>query len=70
MLISRENKAGFIESGDAAEAIGRFFVQNDYKNKRVLLIIPDNTRSGPVGEIFKIIYTHLATKAKTVDCLI
>jgi nickel-dependent lactate racemase len=70
MLISRENKAGFIESGDAAEAIGRFFVQNDYKDKRVLLIIPDNTRSGPVGEIFKIIYDHLGPQAKTVDCLV
>jgi nickel-dependent lactate racemase len=70
MLISRENKAGFIEPGEAAEAIGRFFVQNDYKDKRVLLIIPDNTRSGPVGEIFKIIYDHLGPKAKTVDCLV
>jgi nickel-dependent lactate racemase len=70
MLISRENKAGFIEPGEAAEAIGRFFVQNDYKDKRVLLIIPDNTRSGPVGEIFKIIYDHLGPQAKTVDCLV
>lgn len=70
MLISRENKDGFIEPAEAAEAIGRFFVQNDYKDKRVLLIIPDNTRSGPVGEIFKIIYDHLGPQAKTVDCLV
>jgi nickel-dependent lactate racemase len=70
MLISRENKDDFVEMSDAAEAIGEFFVQNDYKGKRVLLIVPDNTRSGPVGEIFKIIYNHLAPKAKTVDCLI
>ncbi len=70
MLISRENKDGFVEPGDAAEAVSRFFVQNDYKDKRVLLIIPDNTRSGPVGEIFKIIYDHLGPQAKTVDCLV
>lgn len=70
MLISRENRDGFIELSDAADAIGEFFAQNDYKGKRVLLIIPDNTRSGPVGEIFKIIYNHLGPKAKAVDCLV
>jgi nickel-dependent lactate racemase len=70
MLVSRENKAGFIESSDVAEVIGQFFVQNDYKDKRVLMIIPDNTRSGPIGEIFKNIYDHLSPQAKTVDCLV
>lgn len=70
MLISRENKDGFIELSDAADAIGRFFRQNNYKGKRVLLIIPDNTRSGPVGEIFKIIYSYLGPQAKAVDCLV
>jgi len=70
MLISRENRDGFIELSDAADAIGEFFAQNDYKDKRVLLIIPDNTRSGPVGEIFKIIYNHLGPKAQAVDCLV
>ncbi|MCK4293384.1 MAG: DUF2088 domain-containing protein [Planctomycetes bacterium] len=36
----------------------------------MLLLIPDNTRSGPVGEIFKIMYDHLGPKAKAVDCLV
>ncbi len=70
MLVSRENKDGFIELSDAADAIGEFFAQNDYKGKRVLLIIPDNTRSGPIGEIFKIIHSYLAPQAKAVDCLV
>ena len=70
MLISRENKDAFIKPGEVAEAIGRFFVQNHYKDKRVLLIIPDSTRSGPVGEIFKIIYEHLGLQAEAVDCLV
>lgn len=70
MLISRENKDGFIELSDAADAISEFFMQNNYKGKRVLLIVPDNTRSGPVGEIFKIIYSYLGPQAKAVDCLV
>ncbi len=70
MVIERQNKNGFIGNEQAAEAIAGFFAQNDYAGKRVLLIVPDNTRSGPVGEIFKIIYDCLDKKAKTLDCLI
>jgi len=50
--------------------VGEFFAQSDYAGKRILLIIPDNTRSGPVGDVFKIIYEHLRQKAKAVDCLV
>ena len=50
--------------------MGEFFAQSDYAGKRILLIIPDNTRSGPVGDVFKIIYEHLRQKAKAVDCLV
>ncbi|MHC4595402.1 MAG: lactate racemase domain-containing protein [Planctomycetota bacterium] len=70
MVIERQNKDGSIENSQAAEAIAEFFAQNDYTGKRILLIIPDNTRSGPIGEIFKIIYDCLEQKAKAVDCLV
>jgi len=70
MVIERQNKDGFIENSQAGEAIGEFFTQNDYTGKRILLIIPDNTRSGPIGDIFKIIYECLEHKAKAVDCLV
>jgi len=70
MVIERQNKDGFIENSQAGEAIGEFFAQNDYSGKRILLIIPDNTRSGPIGDIFKIIYDSLERKAKAVDCLV
>ena len=70
MVIERQNKDGFVENEQACEAIAEFFAQNDYTGKRILLIIPDNTRSGPIGDIFKIIYEFLGPKAKTVDCLV
>jgi len=70
MIISRENRDGFVTNEEAAGAIGEFFARNDYAGKRILLIIPDNTRSGPVGDVFKIIYEHLRQKAKAVDCLV
>jgi nickel-dependent lactate racemase len=70
MVIERQNKDGSITVGQARQAIGQFFAQNDYTGKRILLIVPDNTRSGPIGDIFKIIYECLQRKAKAFDCLV
>jgi len=70
MIIERQNKDGFIDNKEAGEAIGEFFAQNDYTGKRLLLIIPDNTRSGPIGDIFKNIYDCIGQKVKALDCLV
>jgi len=70
MLLQRQNKDGFIGIDEARQAVGEFFAQRDYAGKRILLIVPDNTRSGPIGEIFKIVYDFLGQKAKAVDCLV
>ena len=51
----RENKDSVVEMAQAAEAVREFFSRNDYTGKRLLLIIPDNTRSGPIGEVFQMI---------------
>jgi nickel-dependent lactate racemase len=70
MVIERQNRDGLVKLEQAREAVDEFFARNDYAGKRVLLIIPDNTRSGPVGDIFKITYDFLQSKAKAIDCLI
>jgi nickel-dependent lactate racemase len=70
MVIERQNKSGFIDSSEASEAIAKFFAENDYAGKRILLIVPDNTRSGPIGDIFKIIHDCLGRKIKALDVLV
>ena len=70
MVIEKQNKDGFVSNEQAKEVVGRFFAQNDYTGKRILLIIPDNTRSGPIGDVFKIIYEFIGTKTKALDCLV
>jgi nickel-dependent lactate racemase len=70
MVIERQSKDDYVENGQAVQAIAEFFEQNDYTGKRLLLIVPDNTRSGPIGDIFKIAYENLEQKAKTVDILV
>ncbi len=70
MVIERQDKYGCVENEQAREAMAEFFAQNDYTGKRILVIIPDNTRSGPIGDMFKLMYKFLGPKAKTVDCLV
>jgi nickel-dependent lactate racemase len=70
MVIEIQNKDGFINSMQASAAIKEFFSQHDCSGKRILLIIPDNTRSGPVGDIFKIIYDYIGEKVKSLSCLV
>ena len=70
MVIERQNINDGITLKDAGDAIAEFFSRNDYTGKRVLLIIPDNTRSSPVGEVFQIIYDCLEGKVKAFDCLV
>jgi nickel-dependent lactate racemase len=42
----------------------------DYRGKRVLLIIPDNTRTAPVGQMFKAIFAQIGEAAGAVDILV
>jgi len=69
-MIEKQNKDDFISNTQAAEAVERFFAENNYTGKRILLIIPDNTRSGPVGDVFKMIFDCLDKKAKALDILV
>ena len=55
----------------ARRAVAEFFAKNNYSGKRLLLIVPDNTRSGPIGDIFQIIYDCISPqKPKAVDILV
>ncbi|MHC4150464.1 MAG: lactate racemase domain-containing protein, partial [Planctomycetota bacterium] len=70
MVIERQSENDFLKSAQTREAISQFFAQNDYTGKRILAIVPDNTRSGPVGEVFKLIFGCLEGKAEALDVLI
>jgi nickel-dependent lactate racemase len=70
MIIERQTTEGFLDIADARVAVEEFFKQNDCTDKKILLIIPDNTRSGPVGDIFKIIFDCIGQNAVALDCLI
>ncbi|MHC4187501.1 MAG: lactate racemase domain-containing protein [Planctomycetota bacterium] len=70
MVLSVYSKKTVIKPEHVKDTLGRFFSENDYSGKKIIVIIPDNTRSGPVGQIFQLIYEHLAKTAQSVDCLV
>jgi nickel-dependent lactate racemase len=70
MIVERQSKDGAVDQRQASEAMGEFFARNNYTGKRVLVIIPDNTRSGPIGEVFRLLYERLKPQAKAIDCLV
>jgi len=48
----------------------RAFQRIPVRQKKVLFIIPDNTRSGPVDIMFRIIYEQIADQADKLDFLV
>ncbi len=69
MVISCQNAQGAVPLGQAAQAVRKYFADTNYCGKRVLLIVPDNTRSGPIGEIFQMIFDGLEGRAASVGVL-
>jgi nickel-dependent lactate racemase len=42
----------------------------DVAGKRVLLIIPDHTRTAPIGQLFRLIHEAWGEQAEKLDCLV
>ncbi len=53
-----------------AQCIEDYFKSHDVSNKKILLIIPDHTRSGPVGSFFKAIFNSTCKDVSSLDILV
>ena len=69
--IGQRAKAGTgLSPGEVHEIVARACPSANHRDKRVLLIVPDGTRTAPVGLIFKPLHTVLAPVTKSFDVLI
>jgi len=59
--LSREQVAGLVS---------RVCSEADYRGKRVLLIVPDGTRTAPVGLLFQALFREIGKVTKAFDVLI
>src|SRR6266508_639290 len=70
-LISKTVSAGnALARESVAEVVGQACPAKDYRDKKVLLIVPDGTRSAPVGLLFQTLHRQMGEVAKAFDVLI
>ncbi len=70
MVIERQNADGIVTDEQMREAVCEFFNKKDCSGRKILVIVPDNTRSGPVGEVFKAIYDCIGSKVGQLGVLV
>ena len=51
-------------------AIAAACAAHDWQDKRVLLIVPDSTRTAPVGPVFKTLHRLIAPQCRAVDVMV
>ncbi len=61
---------GSLTAEQAAAVIAQAAPAADFRGQRVVLIIPDGTRTAPVGLMFKALHAQLAPVVKKLDVLI
>ena len=59
-----------LSADQVADVVTQACPPKDYRGKRVLLIVPDGTRSAPVGLLFKTLHEQIADATKAFDVLI
>ncbi len=65
-----EPAGGLVSDREAAEAVAQACPPADFRGKRVLVIVPDGTRTAPIGLIFKAIFSRLGGVTEKLDVLI
>jgi nickel-dependent lactate racemase len=70
MVISKSSETGYLTEADVREVAREALAGRDFKNKRVLLIVPDHTRTAPVAMFFKLLHEMIAPAARKFDVLI
>src|SRR3954466_15421230 len=70
LLAQSSAGAGTVAPELAREIVARACPAESYRGKRVLLIVPDGTRTAPVGLVFKTLHKQIASATKSFDVLI
>jgi len=68
--ISKIAFPGKLTDATVVEVVAQAMPAADYQGKRVLLIVPDHTRTAPVGLMFKTIFAQVGAVTKELDVLV
>ena len=59
-----------LDKSSVSELVANALPTEDYRGKNILLIVPDSTRTAPVGLLFKSIYHQIGKVAESLDVMI
>jgi lactate racemase len=62
--------AGGLTATDVSDLVAEACPVESFRGKKILLIVPDATRSCPLGMVFKALHTHLGTAPAALDVMI
>jgi lactate racemase len=63
-------QAKVLSRSDVTTIVGSVCAPEQYRGKRVLLIVPDGTRTAPIGLVFEAIFQQIGQVTKALDVLI
>lgn len=70
MLARCEPKGRLVTEAEAVEAVAQACPAADFRGQKVLLIVPDGTRTAPIGLLFKSLYSQIGAVTKAFDVMI
>lgn len=59
-----------LDDGEVAELTRAALAEQSLNGRRVLVIVPDGTRTAPIPRMFRLLHKELAGKVAALDCLI
>ena len=70
-VISKKVSEGkLLTAEQARDVVARAMPEEDFRDRKVLLIVPDGTRTAPVGTMFKAIHNQIGWTAAALDVMI
>jgi nickel-dependent lactate racemase len=70
MVVGKGYKEGFLSQDQVRELVTQALGELDLMNKRVLVIIPDHTRTAPIPLFFQLFHEFLGEKVEALDYLV
>lgn len=70
MIIGKSSETEALNESQVYDLCAEAFARKNLDGKRVLAIIPDYTRSGPIDMMFRVVYKLIAERVKLLDFII
>ena len=70
LLAHAQRQDSELTASEVAGVVAQACPVEDYRGKKVLLIIPDGTRTAPVGLLFKTLFAHLGGATSALDIIV